>query len=86
MRRKLKTLALLLPGVLLLTMQAVNAQSSSPPPATATRPAENTPGQTSVPNDSPPATRTQTTGQTNPDPTVKKMNEDAKMKTEREGK
>ncbi|TMJ55954.1 MAG: hypothetical protein E6G85_02510 [Alphaproteobacteria bacterium] len=86
MRRKLKTLALLLPGVLLLTMQAVNAQSSSPPPATATRPADNMPGQTSVPNDSPPATRTQTTGQTNPDPTVKEMNEDAKRKTEREGK
>lgn len=86
MQHELKRLALLLPGVLLLSMQAVNAQSSSPPPATATRPAENTPGQTSVPNDSPPATRTQTTGQTNPDPTVKKMNEDAKMKTEREGK
>jgi hypothetical protein len=86
MQRKLKTLTLLLPGVLLLTMQAVNAQSSSPPPATATRPAENTPGQTSVPNDSPPATRTQTTGQSNPDPTTKEMNEDAKRKTEREGK
>ena len=86
MQHELKRLALLLPGVLLLSMQAVNAQSSSPPPATATRPAENTPGQTSVPNDSPPATRTQTTGQTNPDPTVKKMNEDAKRKTEREGK
>ena len=39
MQRKLKTLALLSPGVLLLSMQAVNAQSSSPPPATATRPA-----------------------------------------------
>jgi len=86
MQHELKRLALLLPGVLLLSMQAVNAQSSSPPPATATRPAENTPGQTSVPNDSPPATRTQTTGQTNPDPTVKEMNEDAKRKTEREGK
>ena len=86
MQRKLKTLALLLPGVLLLSMQAVNAQSSSPPPATATRPAETIPGQTSVPNDRPPATRTQTTGQTNPDPTVKEMNEDAKRKIEREGK
>jgi hypothetical protein len=86
MQRKLKTLALLLPGVLLLSLEAVNAQSSSPPPATATRPAENMPGQTSVPNDGPPATRTQTTGQTNPDPTVKEMNEDAKRKIEREGK
>jgi hypothetical protein len=43
-------------------------------------------GQTSVPNDRPPTTRTQTTGQTNPDPTVKEMNEDAKRRIEREGK
>ena len=86
MQRKLKMLVLVLPGVLLLSMQAVNAQSSSPPPATATRPAQTTPGQTSVPNSSPPATRTETTGQTNPDPTVKEMNEDAKQKIEREGK
>ena len=86
MQRKIKTLALLFPGVLLLSMQAVNAQSSSPPPATATRPAETMPGQTSVPNDRARATRTQTTGQTNSDPTVKEMNEDAKRKIEREGK
>jgi hypothetical protein len=86
MQRKLKMLVPLLPGALLLTMQAVSAQSSSPPPATATRPAENMPGQTSVPNDRSTATRTQTTGQTNPDPTVKEMNEDAKRKIEREGK
>jgi hypothetical protein len=86
MQHKLKTLALLLAGTLLLSTQAVNAQSSSPPPATATRPAQTTPGQTSVPNSSPPATRTETTGQINSDPTVKKMNEDAKGKVEREGK
>ena len=86
MQHKLKTLALLLAGTLLLSTQAVNAQSSSPPPATATRPAETMPGQTSVPNDRPSATRTQTTGQTNSDPTVKEMNEDAKQKIEREGK
>ena len=86
MERKLKILLTLLPGALLLTMQAVSAQSSSPPPPTAPRPAENLPGQTSVPNDGPTATRTQTTGQTNPDPTVKEMNEDAKRKIEREGK
>ena len=36
MQRKLKTLALLLAGTLLVSTQAVNAQSSSPPPATAT--------------------------------------------------
>jgi hypothetical protein len=67
-------------------MQAVNAQSSSPPPATATRPAETMLVRHRFPNDRPPATRTQTTGQTNSDPTVKEMNEDAKRKIEREGK
>lgn len=86
MKRKLRTLALLLPGALLLTAQAVSAQSSSPPPATATRPAENLPGQTSVTNNNPPATRTETTGQTTPDPKIREMNEDAKRKVEREGK
>jgi hypothetical protein len=86
MQRKLTFLAALLPGLFLLSMQAVNAQSSSPPPATATRPAENMPGQTSVPNSSPPATRTQTTGQDNPDPKIKEMNDEAKRKVEREGK
>ena len=86
MQRKLKTLALLLPGAFLLTVQAVSAQSNSPPPATATRPAETMPGQKSLTNDNPPATRTETTGQTNPDPKVKEMNEDAKRKVEREGK
>lgn len=86
MQRKLSTLALLSPGALLLTLQAVSAQSSAPPPATATRPAETLPGQTSVPNDSPPATRTNTTGQSTQDPKVKEMNEDAKQKVEREGK
>jgi hypothetical protein len=86
MQRKTTILAVLLPGVFLLSMQAVNAQSNSPPPTTATRPAETMPGQTSLPNNSPPATRTQTTGQTNPDPTVKEMNDEAKRKVEREGK
>jgi hypothetical protein len=86
MQRKLSTLALLSPGALLLTLQAVSAQSSAPPPAAATRPTETMPGQTSVPNDSPPATRTNTTGQSVPDPKVKEMNEDAKHKLEREGK
>jgi hypothetical protein len=86
MQRKTTILAVLLPGVVLLGMQAVNAQSNSPPPTTATRPAETMPGQTSLPNNSPPATRTQTTGQVNPDPTVKEMNDEAKRKIEREGK
>jgi len=66
MQRKLRTLALVSPGAVLLMVQAVSAQSS-PPPATATR-------------------RTDTTGQTNADPKVKEMNQDAKRKIEREGK
>ena len=39
-----------------------------------------------LPNKAPPATRTQTTGQTNPDPTTRKMNENEKRKIEIEGK
>ena len=85
MQRKLRTLALVSPGAVLLMVQAVSAQSS-PPPATATRPGETMPSQTSVTNKAPPATRTDTTGQTNADPKVKEMNQDAKRKIEREGK
>jgi len=73
--------ASLLSSVFLASSQA-NAQTK--PPATATRPGS--PEQTSVPNNAPPASRTQTTGQTNPDPTVQKMNEDEKRKIEKEGK
>jgi hypothetical protein len=57
-----------------------------PPPATATRPATTSPAQTSVPNASPPATTTETTGMTNQDATVKKMNEDEKQKVDTKGK
>jgi hypothetical protein len=39
-----------------------------------------------VPNASPPATTTQTTGEANPDPTIKKMNEDEKQKVDTKGK
>lgn len=56
------------------------------PPTTATRPAANGPDQNSVPNAAPPATRTQTTGQSAPDPKVKEMNERERSKVEREGK
>jgi len=86
MQRKLMMLAPALPGVFLLMVQVVSAQSNPPPPATATRPAETLPGQTSITSHAPPATRTDTTGQTNPDPKVKAMNQDAKRKIEREGK
>jgi hypothetical protein len=73
-------------SLLLLNIHAANAQNNSPPAATATRPAKELPEQTSVPNNSPPATRTQTTGDASRDPTVQKMNEEAKEKINREGK
>ena len=85
MNTKVTTLAALVSGVLLSNVQEVAAQAS-PPPSTATRPATTTPAQTSVPNASPPATTTQTTGETNQDATVKKMNEDEKQKVETKGK
>jgi cytoskeletal protein RodZ len=61
------------------------AQSSTTPPTTATRPA--TPDQNSLSNaNAPPASTTQTTGQTSPDPKVREMNQKEKDKVEREGK
>ena len=74
--------ASLLSSVVLASSQA--SAQNNPPPATATRPGS--PEQTSIPNNAPPASTTQTTGQTNPDPMVKKMNEDEKRKIEKEGK
>ena len=62
------------------------AAQTNPPPATATRPATTSPAQTSVPNTGPPATTTQTTGESNQDATVKKMNEDEKQKVDTKGK
>jgi hypothetical protein len=73
-----------LASVSIANVDAANAQSNSKPPATATRPAQ--PEQTSIPNNAPPATRTQTTGQADHDPTIRKMNEDEKQKIDREGK
>ena len=70
----------LLSSVLLLNAQAATAQTTSPPSTTATRPA------TSMPNESPPATTTQTTGEASRDPVVKKMNEDEKQKVDTKGK
>jgi hypothetical protein len=75
--------ASLLSSVIVVIPQA-SAQTKPQPPATATRPGS--PEQTSIPNNAPPASRTQTTGQTNPDPTIQKMNEDEKRKVEKEGK
>ena len=76
----------LLSSALLLNAQAAIAQTTSPPSATATRPATAPPGQTSLPSDAPPATTTQTTGEVSRDPVVKKMNEDEKQKVDTKGK
>jgi hypothetical protein len=76
----------LLSSVLLLNVQAATAQTTSPPSATATRPAKTPPGQTSIPNEGPQATTTQTTGEAGRDPMVKKMKEDEKQKVDTKGK
>ena len=67
------------------TTPTTAAQANSPG-TTAARPAKTGPEQTSVPNAAPPATTTQTTGESNQSPTVKNMNEDGKKKLETEGK
>jgi hypothetical protein len=69
-----------------LNAQAATAQTTSPPSTTATRPATTPPGQTSIPNESPPATAAQTTGEASRDPMVKRMNEDEKQKVDTKGK
>jgi hypothetical protein len=86
MNTKVTALAVLLASVLISNVPEVAAQTNPPPGATATRPAKTPPEQTSVPNTSPPATTTQTTGESNQDATVKKMNEDEKQKVETKGK
>jgi hypothetical protein len=86
MNTKVTTLAVLVASILIWNVQEVAAQTNSPPSATATRPAKTPPAQTSVPNASPSATTTQTTGESNQDPTVKKMNEDEKQKVDTKGK
>ena len=62
------------------------ADDTSQPKTTATRPAKELPGQTSLPSNAPPATRTQPTASTDQSPPVKQMNEDAKKKLDVEGK
>ena len=79
------TLAALLSGVLVCSIQPAAAQAN-PPDTTATRPAKSSPAQTSAPNDAAPAGANQTTGATNQDATVKKMNEDEKQKVDTKGK
>jgi hypothetical protein len=79
-------LAAMLSGAFLLNANLATAQTASPPSATATRPATTPPGQSSLPGDNAPATRTETTGEASRDPVVKKMNEDEKHKVETKGK
>jgi hypothetical protein len=67
------------------TTPTTAAQANSPG-TNATRPSKTGPEQTSVPNASPPATTTQTTGATNQEPKIKEMNEEEKKKIEKEGK
>ncbi|WP_027578024.1 hypothetical protein [Bradyrhizobium sp. Ai1a-2] len=76
----------LLAGAFLLSVQAANAQTNTSPPATATRPAKTPAEQNSLPNNAPPATTNQTTGEASRDPTIKKMNEDEKAKVDNKGK
>ncbi|MCA1469866.1 hypothetical protein I6F36_23755 [Bradyrhizobium sp. BRP19] len=80
-----RALAVSLSGAFLLTAAGAFAQSNTTPPTTATRPTG--PDQTSLPNaNAPPATTNQTTGQHNPDPKIREMNQKEKDKVEREGK
>jgi len=75
----------LLSGAFSLISAGAYAQSNTTPPTTATRPS--TPDQNSLPNaNAPPASTSQTTGQSNPDPKVREMNQKEKDKVEREGK
>jgi hypothetical protein len=82
--------ASLLSGAFVLNVHPAAAQDKSQdnaaPATTATRPAQTPAGQTSIPNASPPASTTQTTGEVSRDPAIKKMNEDEKRKVETEGK
>lgn len=59
---------------------------AQPAPTTASRPASDPVGQTSIQSPAPPASTTQVTGATNQDPAVKQMNEAEKAKVEKTGK
>jgi hypothetical protein len=77
--------ALLLSSAVLFGMSPARAHDPSPN-TTASRPAKTPTGQTSEPSAAPPASRTQTTGESNQDATTQKMNEDEKKKVNTEGK
>ena len=69
-----------------VAVEPAAAQANPPTNTTADRPAKDPPGQSSMPTVAPPASTTQTTGSTNQDPEIKKMNEEEKAKVEKEGK
>ena len=84
----MKPMGLILAALSFFCIQAVSAwaDDASPPKTTATRPAKEHPDQTSLPNNAPRATTTQTTGSNSQDPTTKQMNAEGKKKLETEGK
>ncbi len=81
-------IALLAAATLLGGVPDAKAQTNSDQPTstTANRPAKEPQSQVSVPGSAPPASRTHTTGATNHNPTVKKMNEKAKARIKETGK
>jgi len=75
----------LLSGAFFLPTAGAFAQNNAAPPTTATRPTA--PDQNSLPNAAaPPASTTQTTGQSSTDPKVQEMNQKEKDKVDRHGK
>ncbi len=76
----------LLFGCMLFGAANAVAQTSPAPNATATRPADTPPGQTSAPNASPPTSINKPTGSTEQDETVKRMNDEEKRKVDSKGK
>jgi hypothetical protein len=71
---------------LCLQVGIASAEEASQPSTTATRPARETTGQSSLPSTAPPAIVSQPTGSHDQDATTKKMNDEAKKKLEIEGK
>jgi hypothetical protein len=81
--KTLATVLLLLAGLYAPTAFADDNAASK---TTAARPAKEHPNETSLPSTAPPATRTQQTGSTSQNPTIKRMNAEEKKKLEIEGK
>lgn len=76
----------LLTAALLASLSVPVLGQGQPAPTTASRPAREPAGQTSVPSAAAPVSTTQPTGATNQNPTVKDMNAAEKAKVEQTGK